>query len=392
MEDKILIKDIHQQNLNFLIGSGASFGLFPTLWLPIKTSESSSKKETFESLVTKLENSEHKKHVALMFMYYFKEIIKPAIDFKLENIQQHEDCFLGEELCNECKEVKVIQNYETFIESLVLLLIEKNIFSRRCNLFTTNYDGCIPFTADKLIESGKYDFAVNDGTRGFRKRTMSAKNFNSYICQAGVFGKNASDIPQINAINLHGSVYWQQEDETILVDYARSNAQQVIPTEAESDLANLTAILQDESKSTDDVLGLSIELDDSIIDSFWMEYKKLPIVNPTKWKFHETVFEEHYYQMLRLLSYELEKTNSVLITFGFSFADEHIRNLVKRSLSNPRLQVFICCYNDAERQYMEAQFGRFKNVKYVCNPGGELDFSVFNEKVFNVDFLREEKE
>src|SRR5260221_9249952 len=44
----------------------------------------------------------------------------------------------------------------------------------------------------------------------------------------------------------------------------------------------------------------------------------------TKWKFHETVYEEHYYQMLRLLSYELEKPNAVLITFGFSFADEHI--------------------------------------------------------------------
>lgn len=76
MEEKIVIKDIHQQNLSFLIGSGASSGLFPTLWLPIKKSEDSSECETFESLVTKLESSEQNKHVALMFMYYFQEIIK----------------------------------------------------------------------------------------------------------------------------------------------------------------------------------------------------------------------------------------------------------------------------------------------------------------------------
>tara|TARA_R110002049_G_scaffold269032_1_gene445807 strand:+ start:4662 stop:5840 length:1179 start_codon:yes stop_codon:yes gene_type:complete len=392
MEDKILLKDIHQQNLNFLIGSGASSGLFPTLWLPLKDIEDINKNETIETLATKLENEGKQSHLALLFMYYFQEIIKPVVEFKLEDIDLKHECFLGDSHCDQCKHLTTINNYDKFIESIILLLIEKNNFTRRCNLFTTNYDGCIPFTADKLLESGKYDFAINDGARGFLKRTMSAKNFNSYICQTGVFGKNSSDIPQINLINLHGSVYWKKLDESIQVDYKPFFSSEIIPFEAAESLATLTSILQDETKNTDDVTSLKIELEQAIIDQFWLEYKKLPIVNPTKWKFHETVFEEHYYQMLRLLSYELEQPNSVLITFAFSFADEHIQKLVERSLSNPRLQVYICCFNNAEYQSMRDKFGRFKNVAFIESKEGNLDFSTFNEKVFNADFLRDIEE
>jgi hypothetical protein len=108
-------------------------------------------------------------------------------------------------------------------------------------------------------------------------------------------------------------------------------------------------------------------------------------VNPTKWKFHETVFEEHYYQMLRMLSYELEKPNAVLVTFGFSFADEHILNLVKRSLSNPHLQVFICCYSKGTRDTLEGEFRGYKNVQCIALDDGSMDFTAFNKRVFMLD-------
>ena len=392
MEDKILLKDIHQQNISFLVGSGASSGLFPTLWLPIKDSSNTDINETIETLATKLEEKSKNSHLALLFMYYFQEVIEPVIEFKLEDIDLDHTCNLDPSKCRDCQRKATIQNYEKFIESLVLLLIEKNNFTRRCNLFTTNYDGCIPYTADKLVNSGRYDFVVNDGSRGFLNKTISARNFNTYVCQTGVFGKNTSDVPQINLINVHGSAYWHRLDDCIQVDYKPSINKNIVPAGAAEALAKLTSILHDESKSTDDVFNLKVELQKDIVDVFWGEYKKLPIVNPTKWKFHETVFEEHYYQMLRLLSYELEKTNSVLITFAFSFADEHIRNLVKRSLSNPRLQVYICCYNDAEYKYMSETFGSFRNVKYIKSKDGFLDFGAFNEKVFNADFLRDIEE
>ncbi|HDL7929494.1 TPA: hypothetical protein PXP82_004499, partial [Yersinia enterocolitica] len=96
-------------------------------------------------------------------------------------------------------------------------------------------------------------------------------------------------------------------------------------------------------------------------------------------------FEEHYYQMLRLLSYELEKPNSVLITFGFSFADEHILKLIQRSLSNPQLQTFICCYSKNSVYSMEKEFNLWRNVKIIGPSDSEkMDFTNFNKYVFSL--------
>ena len=120
------------------------------------------------------------------------------------------------------------------------------------------------------------------------------------------------------------------------------------------------------------------------VEKFWKAYKELPIVNPTKWKFHETVFEEHYYQALRLLSYELERPNSVFIVFGFSFADEHILNLVRRSLSNPSLQVYLCCFSDETKDDLDEKFEGYPNVK-LLRVDGQLNFTAFNEEIFSAN-------
>ena len=117
---------------------------------------------------------------------------------------------------------------------------------------------------------------------------------------------------------------------------------------------------------------------------FWSRYSKIPIVNPTKWKFHETVFEEAYYQILRHLSLELEKPNSVLITFGFSFSDEHILHLIQRSLSNPSLTLYVTCFNQAECESMSQKFEGFNNV-YLVTDENPIDFSSFNERIFTLD-------
>jgi len=110
----------------------------------------------------------------------------------------------------------------------------------------------------------------------------------------------------------------------------------------------------------------------------------MPIVNPTKWKFHETVFEEAYYQILRHLSYELERPQSVLITFGFSFADEHILSLVQRALSNPSLTMYVVCYSKSTKEWMVELFGQYPNVKYVFSEDHVLDFKLLNDEYFTI--------
>lgn len=375
--DSISLNEIYQHKLNFLIGAGASIGLFPTLWLSVKDSGDITKEETIETLATKFASSGHDHHYTLLFMYYYQKIIKPVCEFKLSDETSP-------------NQTQTLNNYEVFIDSVVRLLQQKSEFSKRCNLFTTNYDGCIPLIADKIIKKGALLFHINDGSSGFLERTLSAKNFNTYLCETGVFGKHATDIPQLNFINLHGSAYWRKKDESIVVDYSSTETNVVIPEDAHGWLEQLDSILNDETKNTSDILNIEVEFTQEVRDSFWDSYNKLPIVNPTKWKFHETVFEEHYYQMLRLLSYQLEEPNSILITFAFSFADEHILNLVKRSLSNPKLQVYICCFNDKEKNTMESRFNGYKNVQLISIEDTNLDFSKFNESVFNANILRDE--
>lgn len=93
------------------------------------------------------------------------------------------------------------------------------------------------------------------------------------------------------------------------------------------------------------------------LNDFEMDYKRLQVVNPTKDKFRETVFQQNYYQLLRMLSFELEKRDSILIVFGFSFADEHILEIIRRSIINPYLKVFVICYDESSRENIKNKLG-----------------------------------
>lgn len=362
----IPLEDIYNKGINLLIGSGASYGLFPTLELAIK--KDTGERWTLEELATHFHAAGDSRYIPL-FMHYYKECISPAQRFSIAAV-------------NDEPGKTVIANYRVFLQTLLALVQRRQALDRRCNVFTTNYDGCIPLVADDLLRIGAHDFVLNDGTRGFQSKILEARNFNNYLCQSGVFDRHVSSVPQINLIHLHGSVYWKKSLRGIEVDYG-SQATPLLDEAAIEKLGSFSAALRDPNIKLAEVP--LPELDKATQVAFWAKYEQMPIVNPTKWKFHETVYEEHYYQMLRLLSYELEKPNALLITFGFSFADEHILNLVKRSLSNPRLQVFVCCYSKADYDELSDQFRQYPNVKCLILEAGTLmTFSEFNEKVFSL--------
>lgn len=360
----ISIEDIYNQDINFLFGSGASFGLLPTLQLQVQTGVND-RRYTLEELATKFEREKDRRLIPL-FMHYYANCIRPAENLRLEAVTTEPG-------------TTVIKNYRTFLLTALEMVKRRKALDRRCNVFTTNYDGCFPLVADALIEEGHVDFVLNDGARGFTRRIVQARNFGAYLCHGGVFGRYQSSIPQINLIHLHGSVYWSKQDEAIRVDYDLRERQGLLDADALALLRPFSIALNNPGATINDVPDTGFTGD--ALEAFWAKYELMPIVNPTKWKFHETVYEEHYYQMLRLLSYELEKPNAVLITFGFSFADEHILNLVKRSLSNPRLQVFVCCFNSAEHTSMEQKFKGYRNVKCLVLDDGVMNFTAFNETV-----------
>jgi hypothetical protein len=362
----INIKDVYDKPLNFLIGSGASYGLLPTLSLGIKSGDG--KAHTLESLAAELTCE---KRLGALFMHYYAHCVRPAQSFSLADIQK------------DVSKKNVIDNYISFLSTVLRILQRRKNSDTRCNIFTTNYDGCFAVSADHLMEQGAIDFVLNDGTRGFQKRYLQPRSFNSYLCQTGIFERTLGYVPQVNLIHLHGSVYWKKDGTSIVVDYRQQQQADLLSISLREKLAPFFEEVLNDASSSPTLSEPDVSIEE--IETFWNAYKMLPIVNPTKWKFHETVFEEHYYHMLRMLSYELEKPNAVLITFGFSFADEHILSLVKRSLSNSSLQVFVCCFDEATADAMSNEFRLNRNVTCVKAVTGNLDFTTFNTSVFTLD-------
>jgi hypothetical protein len=365
MFEPIEALDTYNKNINILIGSGASADLFPTLALEI--SDAKGDRETIEKLATKFETYQEKR--TALFMHYYNTCIYPVQTFAPVEVKDP----MG--LAN-------LENYEILLKTLLGLLDHRKDLNRKINIFTTNYDGCLEHCADSLLMKGAHDFVVNDGTSGFHKKHLHAKNFNTFQCQTGIFERTNYGVPQLNIIHLHGSVYWSKSGEKIEVEYA-NDFKHMLNHSTISKIKEFSSFLITKGGTTANIPDVSFTHQQ--MERFWSEYNKLPIVNPTKWKFHETVFEEHYYQMLRLLSYELEKPNAILIAFGFSFADEHILKIVQRSLSNPQLQTFICCYSQDSAESMTKEFKQWKNVKVICLPDGvKMDFTNFNKYVFSL--------
>lgn len=362
------LSDVYDKNVSFLIGSGASFGLFPTLALGVK--DQNGEKTTVETLATCLVGGRENPQYTALFMHYYKQCIEPVLTVDYAAA------------AGDGVKAAVLDNYTKFLRTILFMLGRKKSGDKKvCNVFTTNYDGCLAFAAEELLRDGSNEFHINDGTQGFKRRFLDARNFNTVLTQTGVFGRHRNDVPQINLIQLHGSAYWYKDEQRIQVSYSQGNDSRLLENAGFAKCAAFSAALQDANSTVANLPNVDFEAEE--VSEFWGRYDALPIVNPTKWKFHETVFEEHYYQMLRYLSYELEQSNSVLITFGFSFADEHIKNLIKRSLSNPTLQVFVCCFNKADAEFIDFEFSQFPNVQPVLLDD-VMDFSAFNAQVFAV--------
>ncbi|EPN6604912.1 SIR2 family protein [Providencia rettgeri] len=376
--DHIDIDKIRDQELCFLFGAGASSGLFPTLATEVKDEKGNW--ETIETLAQYFESIERFDLKTLLFMYYYENCIAPVMSF--DWLATYEKASLDDGY----DQVKVIQNYEVFLTTLLNILETKNEHDKTINLFTTNYDSCFIEAFEELQKYQGINLTLNDGTDGFKVKTLEARNFDSVRVRKSIFDKSQTTIPQINIIHLHGSAYWRKNNDKIEIQY--DNQDRMIELSSfQAELDVFTEIIEKKNAKRDDFIETDFGGDWLVkSSSFWDEYNKLPIVNPTKWKFHETVFEEHYYQMLRYMSYILDKKNITLITFGFSFADEHIRNLLKRALNNKHLTMYVCCFRESHIEKLKEYFKGCNNVKYIAI-NGELNFDVFNETIFTLNGL-----
>lgn len=150
-------------------------------------------------------------------------------------------------------------------------------------------------------------------------------------------------MPTVNLIKLHGSLSWFKFDKDIYY---------IIPN----------------------IKPLSFETDIQLRE--WVTNHAL--VLPRKEKFKETVLENTYYDLLRAYSNELDKEGTLLIVFGFSFADEHIELLTKKALKNTTLKILLFAYSENSVNLFCDKFRDFTNVEIIYTPNESLDFPRFN--------------
>ncbi|AVM70740.1 SIR2 family protein [Streptococcus mutans] len=356
MNSDQFLKDIQGKNVNFLIGSGASFGVVPTLW--VKSIEKS-----FEELLTSKNYDENQRKV-LYFIWFELWIRKTKIlDFD--------------------KNSEVHNQYKRFVQNLIDFLNNEGFDKpKRVNIFTSNYDTLFEMIFDKLSKANRLTY-FNDGSRGFFKKFISTENYHLKISHSGMSDSFQREIPTINLLKIHGSVTWHNSDNEIEVDLKNSEFDNLcdlsseviksinkfnnendsnwfsneesllIPDKYEETI--LCGTLNEEQLSQE--LTRIYEKFSDKVESFYESYKNFPVVNPTKEKFSDTVFQQHYYQLLRMLSFELEKIDSVLIVFGFSFADEHILEIVRRSIVNPKLKIYVIAFNEDSKEQIKRRLG-----------------------------------
>lgn len=313
MEINILKDFVQSGNINFLIGSGLSYPYLSTLG-------------NIEGQLSDVKNIDAGKQdivTAVLYREYFEKVMLP-----------------NREVSDKSKYDEVFGNYCDFFNIWNSLMHNRcsNLRSKQVNIFSTNID----LFVEKAAEKTGIEF--NDGFTGSVKPLFSESNFQKAVFKNSLHFQNSTELPTFNLLKIHGSINWKKEEDKVCNDMALS-----LISNAQKALSKIKVCSFPEYKKSNAEILEQIE-GDSNAKEFLDAYNEFLIVNPTKKKFSETVFDVHFYELMRMMSNSLEKENSVLFVMGFSFADEHIRNIVKRALkTNPTLVVFIFAYTDKDK-------------------------------------------
>ena len=370
IEDYRLIDRIQDSNINFLFGSGMSAGYLEILG-------------NIENLLTELDkkvfDDQKQKDLirASILNKYFEGVIQKNIDILDEST-------INPDLNS------TLNSYKNFFKTInqLILLRRNKLLSKQVNIYTTNID----IFLEKSLEFTRLEF--NDGFgKGFKPK-YDLSNFKKSIFQKSLHFDNSSEIPVFNILKIHGSLTWKYEKENIYFDSTLEQTKMVKIT-SKSDLIE---VVTEDSKSNkkDDLESLIAKIPASTIDetkfaSFLEEYDKLSIVNPTKGKFQQTVLDQKYYDLLRIYANELERENTLLFVMGFSFADEHIRDLTIRvANSNPTLMIYIFARSSNSKNKLEKILDiennvKNKNIVIVSPTQSEQDDKSFEDD-FSYDF------
>jgi len=262
--------------------------------------------------------------------------------------------------------VNTLGNYKTFLTNIynILLRRKSNILTKQATIFNTNYDLFIKKASEELGSSLKINDGFNRNPKLDNQFKFSAAEYFNAIYNKGNLYNYKVEVPSINLVKLHGSLSWSKQGDDIvfqLTDYLKHF----------KDNLEEYAVVNGYEKMC------------RYVNDFNTQFQ---IILPTKKKFHETLLDRIYYNLLRIYANELDKENTLLIAEGISFEDEHILDITQKALRNPTLQLLVFCYEKDNVNSYEQKFGQYKNVDIVFDTQKVLGFSEFNSIMGNVLF------
>lgn len=340
--------------VNFLFGAGFSANLLGTL---------NNNEVIFEALQKyQAKNEDERKKVTILFAFLYWSFFVRCIEPISSKISTYDSSF---------------DPYKEFGDIVYRIFSERGnpALDRQFSIFTTNYDPIIELIFDHS------NCICNDGFEGRIEPRFATDNYSKTYYRQAIFSNRKAEIPSVNLLKLHGSVTWSQDifwgsiiyrQYRDKIGYFTNTYSTLFDTTMVSTIdAHFTANRPDEANKQIQSLFASSIFDTLLAKEddygkFIQAYKMaFLIVNPTKEKFSDTLLNKNYYELLRIFSNELEKENSLLVVNGFSFRDEHILDLVKRSMVNPSLKILIFVYQATAIGDFQRLFGEVKNNNII---------------------------
>lgn len=270
------------------------------------------------------------KHISSLITIIKRELFR-LCDLDLQPI--------NEPLLSDTAKKHLKENRYYYHEHFTKKVLQRSLNLKRANIFTTNYDLAFDNAFDRL--------GVNyiNGFSGFHNRYFKPETFEYDIFFPGstTQGKVQRIEKVLRYFKIHGSLTWVNRDPSANCVYGIEE----LPMEL---------IRKNE------------------------EYDSL-MIYPTTVKKSYTL-DYPYSELFRQFSISIAQPQSVLITFGYSFSDEHINDLIYQALTIPSFTLIIVDFKGIDGSTEIKRLMELNDPRVIIMQGSQLgDFPFFVEQV-----------
>lgn len=351
-----LRKYLELENVSILTGAGTSFHLGSPIIRKIPENLKIELKNQIENYFTDIEKPSYEDLFNCLQADKFLKIQKG------ENYETIQNCIyeMQKWLFKECdtNKTKIIDDKDEHLkedryyyhELFLKKLLQRPNNLKRVNLFTTNYDLAFDYALDNL------GIHYIDGFSGVHNRCFRPEvyDYDIYYPGQSVSGKVHRAEKVLRYYKLHGSLSWISEEESVSNPYG---IKEITNSNFELDVSQQLMIYPCVSKKT-----------------FTLD---LP-----------------YSELFRHFSQAVIQPQSVLITLGYSFYDEHINDIIYQALTLPSFTLIIVNYakKKGQNEYIE-RLKKLDDHRIIFFDEDNETTSTFTGFVKNVmpDFYEEEE-